>query len=162
MANWCEELTQLILSQSHLSMDKSVAKVNDQLSQKLEPQEVDSPVQTPRRDVQAAGDRLRIHHQRFEEMSIEKNIESLRLCGIHEESLHQRVLQNFSRCGYGFGGTTGTCREYTLPRDDPDSELFASIGGHTRIGPVRNSKSYVVLINTESKYMHPVNIKRRI
>ena len=42
VANWCEELTQLIPGQSHLSMEKSAAKVNDQLSQKLEPQEVDS------------------------------------------------------------------------------------------------------------------------
>ena len=29
------------------------------------------------------------------------------------------------------------CRECTLPRDNPDSELLAWIGGHTRIGKVR-------------------------
>ena len=52
---------------SHSSVEKSVG-VNDQLSQKLEPQEVDSLVQTPRTNVQAAGDRLRAHHQRFEEL----------------------------------------------------------------------------------------------
>ena len=66
-----EILAQLIPGQSHLRMEKSVAKVNDQLSQKLEPQGVDTLAQTPRTNVQAAGDRLRIHHQRFEEMSNE-------------------------------------------------------------------------------------------
>ena len=55
-------------------MEKSVARVNDQLSQKLERQEVDSLVQTPRTNVQAAGDRLRVHHQTFEELSNEIQI----------------------------------------------------------------------------------------
>ena len=54
VANWSDELTQLIPGQAHFSMENSVAKVNEQLSQKLEPQEVDSLVQTPRRNDQAA------------------------------------------------------------------------------------------------------------
>ena len=37
----------------------------------------------------------------------------------------------------GFGGKTGSCREYTLPRDDQDSETLGWLSGHTRIGPVR-------------------------
>ena len=37
VASWCEELTQLIPCQTHMSMEKTVAKVNDQLSHKLEP-----------------------------------------------------------------------------------------------------------------------------
>ena len=49
VASWCEELTHLIPGQTYWSMERSVAKVNDQLSQKLEPQELDSLVQTPRR-----------------------------------------------------------------------------------------------------------------
>ena len=40
----------------------------------------------------------------------------------------------------GFEGTTGACREDTLPRDNPDSELIAWMGGHTRIGPVLQVK----------------------
>ena len=36
----------------------------------------------------------------------------------------------------GFGGTTGSCREYTLPRDHFHSELVGWISGHTKIGPV--------------------------
>ena len=36
----------------------------------------------------------------------------------------------------GFGGTTGSCREYTLPRDHQDSEPIGLVNGHTRIGPV--------------------------
>ena len=74
VASWCEELAQLILGPTHLSMEKSVAKVNDQLPQKLEPQELDTSVQTPRRNDEASGDRLRIHHQRFEDLSNEIQI----------------------------------------------------------------------------------------
>ena len=35
VANWCDALTQLIPFQLYPSMEKSVAKVNDQLSQKV-------------------------------------------------------------------------------------------------------------------------------
>ena len=51
-------------------MEKFVAKVNDQLSQKLEPQEVGSLVQTSRNDG-AAGHRLRVYLRRFEELEKE-------------------------------------------------------------------------------------------
>ena len=74
MAKCCEELTQLKPGQSHLSTEKSVAKVNDRLCQKLEPQEVNSLVQTPRTNVQAAGEGPRIHHQRFEALRNEIQI----------------------------------------------------------------------------------------
>ena len=46
VASWCEESAQTIPGH----MDKSVAKENNQLSHKLEPQEVDSLVQTSRRN----------------------------------------------------------------------------------------------------------------
>ena len=36
----------------------------------------------------------------------------------------------------GFEGKTRACREYTLPREDQDSEIIAWICGHTKIGPV--------------------------
>ena len=87
MAKWCDELTQLRPGQSHSSMEKSVG-VNDQLSQKLEPQEVDSFVLHQGRMVKQ-GDRLRAHHQRFEDLfKWDTNNESLRIYGVHEKSLH--------------------------------------------------------------------------
>ena len=49
-------------------MEKFVAKVNDEISQKLEPQEVVSLVQTPRKNDEAAGLRLRVYLQQFEEL----------------------------------------------------------------------------------------------
>ena len=42
VASWCEELAQTIPGQTHMIMEKSVAKTIDQLYQKLELQEVDS------------------------------------------------------------------------------------------------------------------------
>ena len=74
VVSWCETLALLMPGQTHVSMEKSVAKTNDQLSQTLEPQEVDSLVQVPRRNDQAAGNRLRICRQRLEELSNEIQI----------------------------------------------------------------------------------------
>ena len=125
--------------QSYLNMERSVAKVNDQSHQKLVPQEVDTLVQTPRTNVQAVGDRLRIHDQRFEELSNEIKITQVCESG-------------------GFMSTTGACRELSLSRDNTDFELIAWIGGHTRIGPVLQVKGICCLdqflINTESKNRH--------
>ena len=36
----------------------------------------------------------------------------------------------------GFGDRTLACREYTLPRADSDSRIYAAIPGQTTIGPV--------------------------
>ena len=140
VASWCEELTQLIPVQSHLIMDKSVARVNDQLSQKLEPQEMDSLVQTPRTTVQA-GDRLRTQHQRFEELSNE--IQKTKACedaGFMRRVSIGQYFKTLHDVDDGVGGKSEACREYTLPRDNPDSELIAWIGGHTIIGPVLQVK----------------------
>ena len=54
------DVAQLISGQIHVNREKSVAKKNDQLSQRLKPQEVDFLVQTQRRNDEAAGNRLRI------------------------------------------------------------------------------------------------------
>ena len=36
----------------------------------------------------------------------------------------------------GFGDRTSACREYTLPREDQNSTIYATIPGQTIIGPV--------------------------
>ena len=61
---WCDELTQQIRGQSFLSMEKSVAKVNDQLCRKLELEEVNTLARTVRTSVQAAMDRPRTHQEK--------------------------------------------------------------------------------------------------
>ena len=68
LANGCDELTHQIPGQSFPSMEKSVAKVSEQLCRKLEPQEVDTLVQTLGTNVQAARDRLRACQERFEKV----------------------------------------------------------------------------------------------
>ena len=75
--SWCGDFAQLIPGQTHVTMEESVAKENDQLHQKLEPREVDSLVQTPRRNDEAAGKRLRTYHQRFEDLAKEVQFTSL-------------------------------------------------------------------------------------
>ena len=44
-----------------------------------------------------------------------------------------RTLQDLN---YGFGDRTGSCREYTLSRDDPQSDIMLWTTGNTEIGPV--------------------------
>ena len=41
----------------------------------------------------------------------------------------------------GFRGRTGTYKEYSLPREDPDFEIIVWIDGHTKIGPVFQVKT---------------------
>ena len=60
-----------MLGQAFSSMEKSIAKVSEQLYPKLELQEVNTLVQTPETNVQAARDRLRNHQERFEKLSRE-------------------------------------------------------------------------------------------
>ena len=94
-------------------MEKSVAKANDQLSQKLEPQEVDSLVQTLRRNDQAAGNRFRIYLQRFEELSSEiqltKACESAGFMRRLSIGMYFKIIHDVDDV---FEGTTGACREY--------------------------------------------------
>ena len=73
--------------------------------------------------------------QTFEELSNE--IQITHACGtvgfmrrvsieIHYKTIHD-VDDDFE-------GETGACREYTLPREDPGSEIIVWIVGHTKIG----------------------------
>ena len=76
---------------------------------------MDFLVQTPRRNDQAAGDRQRIHRQRFEQLSNEITItKACESAGFMRRG-HRDVLQTIHDVDDGFEGRTGACREYTLP-----------------------------------------------
>ena len=90
-------------------------------------------------------DRLCIHQERFEKWSSETKVSQIcesdgfmRKVSIGQ---HFRTIQGVND---GFGGKTGSCREYTLPRDQ-DSEPIGWISGRTRIGPVRQVKTICCL-----------------
>ena len=95
-------------------------------------------VQTIKTNVQAARDRLRDHQEKSEILSRE-----IRVSQICESAVLMRKVSIGQCCRTirdvtdGFGGKTGSCREYTLTRDHQDSEPIGWICGHTRIGPVR-------------------------
>ena len=88
VASWCEELTQLIPGQTHVSMDTSVAKVNDLLSQKLEPLSTDTKEEWSSSGRPPAYSSLKI----WRTVEGDPHHESLWICGIREESLHRNVL----------------------------------------------------------------------
>ena len=96
VASWCGEFAHLIPGRTHMIMEKSVAKENYQLSPKLEPQEVDSLVQTPRRK---AGNRLRVDLRKFEELETDGQFTKVCECpgfmrrvsvGVHLKTIHER------------------------------------------------------------------------
>ena len=61
---------------------------------------------------------------------------SLPRCVILEkESLYWNVPHNHCSVDDGCGDRTPACREYTHPRADSDSSIFAAIPGRTIIGP---------------------------
>ena len=119
VASWCEELAQLISGQTHLSMEKSVAKANDQLYQKLEGTDT-----------------------KWRVVKWDKNNSSLWSAGFMRRVSIGIFHKTIHDVDDGFEGATGACREDTLPREDPDSEIIAWIGLH------------VFLISTESKYRY--------
>ena len=63
IADWCDELTEQTLGHPFLSMEKSVAKVNEQLCRKLELGGVGALVQALETNVQAARERLHEHQE---------------------------------------------------------------------------------------------------
>ena len=52
----------------------------------------------------------------------------------------------------GFSGSTGACREHTLPRDHDYSEPVEWIRGHTKIGPVLQVKVKYYFEQFDSKF----------
>ena len=104
-----------------LTVEKSVAKENEQLLKNGKPQEVNSLVQTRRSNDGASGNRLR------EQLGIlEKNIQFTRVCGdaafVRRVSIGMRY-KTVLGVDVGFGDRTSACREYTLPRGDPNSRI---------------------------------------
>ena len=133
-------------------MQKSVAKGNNQLSQTLEPQEVDSLVQTPRRNDGAAGHRLRVYLRKFEEL--EKEFRSAKIFesagfkrrvsgGIHHKTIHD--------VNDGFEGSTRACRECTFSRDDQNLKSNFGSKDTPQLVQFFKSRPHVVLTSTESK-----------
>ena len=60
----------------------------------------------------------------------------------------------FTMCFDGFEGSTRACREFSLSRDDPESEVKLWIHGRTRIGPVLQVKTTCYLDIQETVQNH--------
>ena len=63
IADWCDELTEQILGHPFPSIERSVAKVNEQLRRKWELEGVNTLVQALETNVQAARERLHEHQE---------------------------------------------------------------------------------------------------
>ena len=66
-----------MLGQTSMGVDKSISKVNDQLSNQLNPQEVGSLVQNQTRTEKAAGNSWRHHLQRFKMLDSDEQFRTI-------------------------------------------------------------------------------------
>ena len=103
---------------------------------------MDSLVQTPRRTEGAAGHRLCVYLRQLEllepEVQFSQIWDSAGFIRRFSVGTLYRTIQDLDD---GFGDRIAACREYTFPRDDPESEIKLWIEGHTRIGPVLRVKT---------------------
>ena len=92
--------------------------MNDQLSKKLDPQEVGSLVQNPTRTEEAAGNSLHDHPQQFKGLDpgVQFRVlgESAGFMRRVSVGMRHRTIQDVNG---GFGDRTGSCREFSLPRE---------------------------------------------
>ena len=78
VSSWCKEFGQKIPHQKESTLEWFVAKENEQLLKNVQPQEVNSLLQTPRSDDPASGNTLRECLGNFE--TLEKSIQFTKLC----------------------------------------------------------------------------------
>ena len=103
----------------------------------VKPQEGNSLVQTPWIENRASGNRLRECLQRFEIQ--EKGVQFTRVC--EDATFARRVSIGMSYktipgVDDGFWDRKPACREYTHPREDSNSRIYATIPRQTINGPV--------------------------
>ena len=137
VSSWCEEFDQRTPNQKESTVAKFAAKENEQLLKIVKAQEVNSLVQTPRSDNRASGKRLRECVQRLE--TLEKDLPFTRVC--EDATFAKRVSIGMSYktipdVDDGFGDETPACREHTLPREDQNFRINATILWQTTIRPV--------------------------
>ena len=88
--------------------------------------------------VQAARDRPHDHQEKFVNLSKETKVSQIcESAGFMRKVSIGPYFRTIHDVNDGCGGKTGSCREYTLPREDQDSEPIGWIREHTKIGPVR-------------------------
>ena len=130
---WCEELAQRTPNQKEAAVGNIAAKDKEQLLKNLNPQEVNSLMQSPRSDNRASGNRLRVCLLIFE--TLERDIQFARDC--EDATLARRVFVGMS-CKTtpdvedGLGDRNPACRECTLPREDSNARMNATIPGQTK------------------------------
>ena len=106
--------------------------------QKIHAEEIDSLEKIPRTPP-ASGNRMRQKLQSFESLSAESQLKHIyERAGFYHPVERNRCYKTRRDEDDGYGKITTICREYTHPREHPDSRCFATIFANTRIGPILN------------------------
>ena len=123
-------------------------ETTEQTLKEVRPREVNSLVQTSRDDRQASGNRLRDTFRRFGKLDTETKF--ARVCGaaafweLVSVGMRYKTVPDVDD---DFGGRTPACREYTHPREQANSRVYAAIPGNTIIGPVLQVHMVKFLVN---------------
>ena len=94
-------------------------------------------MQTPRSDDPVSGNRLQECLQNF--VSLEKEIQFTQICEVAsflEGVSFGMCCKTVADVDDGSGDRTPACREYTHPRADSGSRIYAAIPERTLVGPV--------------------------
>ena len=127
VANWCDDLAQLIPGQTHRIMEKFVAKENDQLSQRTLQYKHQGGMMRQR---ETACVFIIIDFLNWRKRSISRKVgESAGFIRRVQLECTAKTIHDLNDC---FEGRIGACREYTKPREDADSEIMAWFDGHTK------------------------------
>ena len=131
-ADWCDELARQLLDHSFSSVEKLIAKMNEQLNRKVAPEEANTLVQVLETNFQASRNRLSDH--KFENLSKEIKVSlTCELVGFMRKVSHGQSFRTNHDIDDGFEGKTGACRENLEP--------VGWIRGHTKIGPVSQARA---------------------
>ena len=162
-AAWCDDLARQDLGQTHMVMEKSVSQANKQLNRKLEPQEVNSLVQTPRRNDGAAGNRLRDYIQQFEERTKEvKFTKACEFAGFTRRVSTGMHCKNIHYVNDGFDGNTAACREYTVHREHPNIPNQTVYWMLHKIWSSSSSQNYILSWHQRNRNSDPFYNRRRV
>ena len=99
-------------------------------------EEISSLVKIPRTPL-ASGNRMRQKLQSFQLLSAKSRLKHVyERAGFYHPVERNKWYQTRPDEDDGWGKITPMCREYTHPREHPDSRCFPTINANTKIGPI--------------------------
>ena len=160
VSSWRDELAEQVLGQTHLGVDKSSSKVDDQWSKHLDPQEVGSLVQNQTRTEEAAVNCWRDHLQRFKMLDLDQQFrtiyESVGFTRAVSVGMHYRTSDDMERWIWKSHSVMQSTHYLVLILILRLSSGFKNI---QRFDQFLRSRLSVILTNVESKFRSDLHME---